>query len=60
MMLDGNMVFLLIWGGIHRLKHHLAHEGKNVKKCTTRTPQAMEAKEKCKKALADAERKREE
>jgi len=38
----------------------LAHEGKNVKKCTTRTPQAMEAKEKCKKALADAKRKREE
>jgi len=24
-----------------------------VKKCTARTPQAMEAKEKCKKALAD-------
>ncbi|CAD6244450.1 unnamed protein product [Miscanthus lutarioriparius] len=47
-------------GGIHRLKEHLAHEGKNVKKCTARTPQAMEAKEKCKKALADAKRKREE
>ncbi|XP_021311771.1 uncharacterized protein LOC110433614 [Sorghum bicolor] len=47
-------------GGIHRLKQHLAHEGKNVKKCTARTPQATEAKEKCKKALADAKRKREE
>ncbi|CAD6220592.1 unnamed protein product [Miscanthus lutarioriparius] len=47
-------------GGIHRLKEHLTHEGKNVKKCTARTPHAMEAKEKCKKALADAKRKREE
>jgi hypothetical protein len=47
-------------GGIHRLKTHLAHEGKNVKKCTARTPEALEAKEKCKKALADAKRKREE
>ncbi|CAN6348130.1 unnamed protein product, partial [Urochloa humidicola] len=47
-------------GGIHRLKEHLAHEGKNVKKCTAKTPQALEAKEKCKKALADAKRKREE
>ncbi|CAD6229416.1 unnamed protein product [Miscanthus lutarioriparius] len=47
-------------GGIHRLKEHLAHEGKNVNKCTARTPQTMEAKEKCKKALADAKRKREE
>ena len=47
-------------GGIHRLKEHLAHEGKNVKKCIARTPLAMEAKEKCKKALADAKRKREE
>ncbi|CAD6247176.1 unnamed protein product [Miscanthus lutarioriparius] len=46
-------------GGIHRLKEHLAHKGKNVKKCTARTPQAMEAKEKCKKALADAKRKEE-
>ena len=40
-------------GGIHRLKEHLAHEGKNVKKCIARTPLAMEAKENCKKALAD-------
>ena len=47
-------------GGIYRLKEHLAHEGKNVKKCPARTQQAMEAKEKCKKALADAKRKREE
>ena len=47
-------------GGNYRLKEHLAHEGKNVKKFPTRTQQAMEAKEKCKKALADAKRKREE
>ena len=31
-----------------------------MKKCPARTPQAMKAKEKCKKALADAKRKREE
>ena len=47
-------------GGIYRLKEHLAHVGKNVKKCTARTPQALEAKEKCKKGLEDAKRKREE
>ncbi|CAD6340557.1 unnamed protein product [Miscanthus lutarioriparius] len=47
-------------GGIYRLKQHLAHEGKNVKKCTTTTVQAMEAKQKCKKALDEAKRKREE
>jgi len=47
-------------GGIYRLKEHLAHVGKNVKKCTAITPQALEAKEKCKKALEDAKRKREE
>ncbi|XP_039778171.1 uncharacterized protein LOC120645455 [Panicum virgatum] len=47
-------------GEIYRLKEHLAHVGKNVKKCTARTPQALEAKEKCKKALEDAKRKREE
>jgi hypothetical protein len=49
-----------IRGGIHRLKEHLDHEGKNVKKCPTISAQAMKAKEKCKKALADATRKREE
>jgi hypothetical protein len=47
-------------GGIHRLKEHLAHEGKNVRKCPAKTPQALEAKEKCKKALDDAKRKREQ
>ncbi|CAD6335899.1 unnamed protein product [Miscanthus lutarioriparius] len=47
-------------GGIYRLKQHLAHEGKNVKKCTATTVQAMEAKQKCKKALDEAKRKREE
>ncbi|CAD6265827.1 unnamed protein product [Miscanthus lutarioriparius] len=47
-------------GGIYRLKQHLAHEGKNVKKCMATTVQAMEAKQKCKKALDEAKRKREE
>ncbi|KAF0924420.1 hypothetical protein E2562_010087 [Oryza meyeriana var. granulata] len=47
-------------GGIYRLKQHVAHEGKNATKCKARTPQALEAKEKCKKALDDAKRKREE
>ena len=47
-------------GGIYRLKEHLAHVGKNVKKCTSTTPQALEAKEKCKKAIEAAKRKREE
>ncbi|KAG2632130.1 hypothetical protein PVAP13_2NG083692 [Panicum virgatum] len=47
-------------GGIYRLKQHLAHEGKNVTKCPARTQQASEAKAKCKKALEDAKRKREE
>jgi hypothetical protein len=47
-------------GGIYRLKEHLAHVGKNVKKCTSATPHALEAKEKCKKAIEAAKRKREE
>ncbi|AQL02955.1 hAT transposon superfamily protein [Zea mays] len=47
-------------GGIYRLKEHLAHVGKNVKKCTSATPQALEAKEKCKKAIEAAKSKREE
>jgi hypothetical protein len=47
-------------GGIYRLKEHLAHVGRNVKKCTARTPQALEAKENCKKAIENAKRKREE
>ncbi|AQK55295.1 hAT transposon superfamily protein [Zea mays] len=47
-------------GGIYRLKEHLAHVGNNVKKCTSATPQALEAKEKCKKAIEAAKRKREE
>ncbi|ONM54670.1 hAT transposon superfamily protein [Zea mays] len=47
-------------GGIYRLKEHLAHVGKNVKKCTSATPQALEAKEKCKKAIEAVKRKREE
>ncbi|KAG2610750.1 uncharacterized protein LOC120701894 [Panicum virgatum] len=47
-------------GGIYRLKQHLAHEGKNVTKCPVRTQQSSEAKAKCKKALEDAKRKREE
>jgi hypothetical protein len=47
-------------GGIHRLKEHVAHITKNVKKYMVRTPAALEAKEKCKKALDEAKRKREE
>ncbi|KAF0930566.1 hypothetical protein E2562_033484 [Oryza meyeriana var. granulata] len=47
-------------GGIYQLKQHVAHEGKNAMKCKAKTPQALEAKEKCKKALDDAKRKREE
>jgi hypothetical protein len=38
----------------------VAHEGKNAMKCKARTPEALEAKEKCKKALKDAKRKMEE
>jgi rRNA maturation protein Nop10 len=43
-------------GGIYRLKQHVAHEGKNATKCKTRTPEALEAKEKCNKALNDAKK----
>ena len=39
------------------MKQHVAHEGKNAMKCKARTPKALEAKEKCKKALNDAKRK---
>ena len=42
------------------MKEHLAHVGKNVTKCTAKTPEALEAKEKCKKAIEAAKRKREE
>jgi hypothetical protein len=47
-------------GGIYQLEQHMAHEGKNTTKCKARTLEALEAKEKCKKALNDAKRKREE
>jgi hypothetical protein len=47
-------------GGIYRLKQHVAHEGKNATKCKDRTPKALEAKEKCKKVLKDAKKKRDE
>jgi hypothetical protein len=47
-------------GGIHRLKEHIAHDGKNCRKCPAKTPEALEARKKCKKALDDAKRKREE
>jgi len=47
-------------GGIYWLKQHVAHEGKNVAKCKATTQEAKEAKEKCKKALDNAKRKREE
>ena len=44
-------------GGIYRLKQHVAHEGKNVRKCRDSTD---EAKANCKKSLDEAKRKREE
>ena len=44
-------------GGIYRLKQHVAHEGKNVRKCRDNTD---EAKANCKKSLDEAKRKREE
>jgi hypothetical protein len=47
-------------GGIHRLKQHISHDGKNVTKCPAKTPLYFEAREKCKKAIADAKRKRED
>jgi hypothetical protein len=47
-------------GGIHRLKQHIAHDAKNVTKCPAKTPLYFKAREKCKKAIADAKRKRED
>jgi hypothetical protein len=47
-------------GGIYRLKQHVAHDGKNVTKCPEKTPLTLEARVKCKKALDEAKRKREE
>jgi hypothetical protein len=47
-------------GGIYRLKQHVAHKGKYATKCKARTLEALEAKEKCKKAMKDAKWKREE
>jgi hypothetical protein len=69
MILDRNMVFLLMrckfckkemGGWIYRLKEHIAHVPGNVKKCPCETPEAKEAKEKCKAAIEAAKRKREE
>ncbi|ONM08004.1 hypothetical protein ZEAMMB73_Zm00001d033598 [Zea mays] len=50
-------------GGVYRLKQHIAQEGKNAKKCQgmkTTKEKLLEAQEKCKKALDEAKRKREE
>jgi hypothetical protein len=50
-------------GGVYRLKQHIAQEGKNEKKCKdmkTTKEKLLEAQEKCKKALDEAKRKREE
>ncbi|CAD6257414.1 unnamed protein product [Miscanthus lutarioriparius] len=55
-----NLCDKVVQGGIYRLKQHVAHEGQNATKCKARTSEALEAKEKCKKALNDAKRKREE
>lgn len=52
-----------MFGGVYRLKQHIAQEGKNVKKCRgskTTKEKLQEAKEKCKKALDEAKRKRQE
>ena len=53
----------VIFGGVYRLKQHVAGEGKNAKKCPGKktTPEKLqEVQEKCKKALDCAKRKREE
>jgi hypothetical protein len=50
-------------GGVYQLKQHIAQKGKNVKKCQcmkTTKEKLLEAQEKCKKALDEAKRKREE
>jgi hypothetical protein len=44
-------------GGIYRLKQHVGHVGSVVAKCKQTTP---EAKDKCKKSLEEATRKRKE
>ena len=52
-----------MFGGVYRLKQHIAQEGKNAKKCQgtkTTKEKLLEAQEKCKKALDEAKRKREE
>ncbi|XP_066345436.1 uncharacterized protein [Miscanthus floridulus] len=53
----------VMFGGVYRLKQHIAQEGKNAKKCQgtkTSKEKLKEAQEKCKKALDEAKRKREE
>jgi len=52
-----------MFGRVYRLKQHIAQEGKNAKKCQgtkTTKEKLLEAQEKCKKALDEAKRKREE
>jgi hypothetical protein len=49
--------------GVYRLKQHIGQEGKNAKKCQgmkITKEKLLEAQEKCKKALDEAKRKREE
>ncbi|CAD6261061.1 unnamed protein product [Miscanthus lutarioriparius] len=53
----------VMFGGVYRLKQHIALEGKNAKKCQgtkTSKEKLKEAQQKCKKALDEAKRKREE
>jgi hypothetical protein len=52
-----------MFGGVFRLKQHIAHEGKNSIKCKgtkTTKERLKEAQEKCKKALDSSKRKRQE
>jgi len=52
-----------MFGGVYRLKQHIAQEGKNAKKCQgtkTTKEKLLEAQEKCKKALDEAKRNRED
>jgi hypothetical protein len=52
-----------MFGGVFRLKQHIAQEGKNATKCPgtkTTKERLKEAQEKCKKALDESKRKRQE
>jgi len=62
-LVDPNNKDKVMFGGVYRVKQHVAGEGKNAKKCPSKktTPEKLqEAHKKCKKALDCAKRKREE